>query len=95
MRLRQLSAQMGPLDPSRVSEIERRTQHEVLAFLEHVEERLGPEARWLHFGLTSSDVLDTVLALQLREATSIIIQGIDEQLLPRCGDRRRRISRRR
>ncbi|HNI61473.1 MAG TPA: adenylosuccinate lyase [Pseudomonadota bacterium] len=82
MRLRQLSAQMGPLDPSRVSEIERRTQHEVLAFLEHVEERLGPEARWLHFGLTSSDVLDTVLALQLREATSIIIRGIDEQLLP-------------
>jgi len=81
-RLRQLSAQLGPLDPSRVAEIERRTQHELLAFLEHVEERLGPEARWLHFGLTSSDILDSVLALQLREATQIIIRGIDEQLLP-------------
>ncbi len=81
-RLRQLAAQVGPLDPSRVAEIERRIQHELLAFLEHVEERLGPEARWLHFGLTSSDVLDTVLALQLREATQIIIRGIDEQLLP-------------
>lgn len=81
-QLRQLAAQVGPLDPSRVAEIERRIQHELLAFLEHVEERLGPEARWLHFGLTSSDVLDTVLALQLREATQIIIRGIDEQLLP-------------
>lgn len=81
-RLRQLAAQVGPLDPSRVAEIEQRIQHELLAFLEHVEERLGPEARWLHFGLTSSDVLDTVLALQLREATQIIIRGIDEQLLP-------------
>ncbi len=81
-RLRQLSAQHGPLDPVRVAEIERRTQHELLAFLEHVEERLGAEARWLHFGLTSSDVLDTVLALQLREATQIIIRGLDEQLLP-------------
>lgn len=81
-RLRQLYAQVGPLDPMRVAECEQRTQHEVLAFLEHVEEKLGSGARWLHFGLTSSDVLDTVLALQLREATQIILRGIDDQLLP-------------
>ncbi|MBL8633109.1 MAG: adenylosuccinate lyase [Myxococcales bacterium] len=81
-RLRQLYAQVGPLDPRRVAECEQRTQHEVLAFLEHVEEKLGVDARWLHFGLTSSDVLDTVLALQLREATQIILRGIDDQLLP-------------
>lgn len=81
-RLRARVAEIPPLDAERISELEQRTQHELLAFLEHVEERLGQDARWLHFGLTSSDVLDTVLALQLREATTIILSGIEDRLLP-------------
>ena len=81
-RLRQAAVQSGPLDAQRIAELEGRTQHELLAFLAHVEERLGPEARFLHFGLTSSDVLDTALALQLRDATDLILRGLREALLP-------------
>ena len=66
----------------RIAELEQRTQHDVLAFLAHVEERLGPEARFLHFGLTSSDILDTALALQLRDATDLILGGLHDGLLP-------------
>jgi adenylosuccinate lyase len=55
------------VDPERVREIERESQHDVIAFLRSVTERLGPEGRWLHFGLTSSDVLDTTTAVQLRD----------------------------
>ena len=52
--------------PQRVAEIEARTHHDVAAFVDAVAERLGDEGRWFHYGLTSSDVLDTALALQLR-----------------------------
>src|ERR1044072_4971212 len=52
-------------DPERIDEIERVTKHDVIAFLTHVSEIVGPEARFLHQGMTSSDVLDTCLAVQL------------------------------
>ena len=54
--------------PARVAEIEERTQHDLAAFVDAVAEQVGPAARWLHYGLTSSDVLDTALALQIRQA---------------------------
>src|SRR5687767_15875002 len=55
-------------DIARIEEIEQTTQHDVIAFTTAVAEKAGPPARWLHFGLTSSDVLDTALALQMRQA---------------------------
>src|ERR671922_392562 len=60
------------VDPARAREIERESQHDVLAFLRAVTERLGSEGRWLHFGLTSSDVLDTATAVVLRDATAVV-----------------------
>jgi adenylosuccinate lyase len=60
------------IDPERVREIERESQHDVIAFIRSVSERLGAEGRWLHYGLTSSDLLDTATAVQLREATGIV-----------------------
>ena len=57
-----------PPSPERVAEIEERTQHDVAAFVDAVAEGLGEQGRWLHYGLTSSDVLDTALALQVRDA---------------------------
>jgi adenylosuccinate lyase len=66
--------------PDRVAEIERTTDHDVAAFVDAVAEQLGPEGRWVHFGLTSSDILDTALALQLRDAGRLILDGIDGAL---------------
>jgi adenylosuccinate lyase len=60
------------VDVERAREIERESQHDVIAFLRAVTERLGPEGRWLHFGLTSSDVLDTATAVVLRDATAVV-----------------------
>jgi adenylosuccinate lyase len=65
------------VDPARVDEIEQITQHDVIAFTTAVAERVGPAARWLHFGLTSSDVLDTALALQMRQACDLILANVD------------------
>ncbi len=62
----------GDVDPERAREIERESQHDVIAFLRSVTERLGPEGRWLHYGLTSSDVLDTATAVVLRDATAVV-----------------------
>ncbi len=62
----------GAVDPERAHEIERESQHDVIAFLRSVTEGLGSEGRWLHYGLTSSDVLDTATAVQLRDAASIV-----------------------
>ena len=64
-------------DIARIEEIEQTTQHDVIAFTTAVAERVGPSARWLHFGLTSSDVLDTALALQMRAACDLILADID------------------
>ena len=63
-------------DIARIEDIERTTQHDVIAFTTAVAEKAGPVARWLHFGLTSSDVVDTAQALQMREACGLIIKGI-------------------
>lgn len=63
-------------DVARIEEIEQVTQHDVIAFTTAVAERVGPAARWLHFGLTSSDVVDTAQALQMRQACDLIIKGI-------------------
>jgi adenylosuccinate lyase len=64
-------------DPARIEEIERRVRHDVIAFLTDVAERVGPEARWLHYGMTSSDTLDTALALQVRDAGRLLLEGVD------------------
>jgi adenylosuccinate lyase len=66
----------GTFDIDRIEEIERTTQHDVIAFTTAVAEKVGPAARWLHFGLTSSDVVDTAQALQMREACDVIIKGV-------------------
>src|SRR5262245_242995 len=64
------------IDISRIEEIEQVTQHDVIAFTTAVAEQVGPAARWLHFGLTSSDVIDTAQALQMREACDLVLQGL-------------------
>jgi adenylosuccinate lyase len=66
--------------PERVAEIEERTQHDLAAFVDAVQAELGPAGRWLHYGLTSSDVLDTALALQARDAGQLILEGLDRVL---------------
>jgi adenylosuccinate lyase len=76
----------GKLDPARILEHEERTRHDVIAFLTHVEELAGEPARWLHLGMTSSDVLDAALAVTLVEAADQILAGID---LLRAACRRR------
>ena len=69
--------QKGAFDIARIEEIEQTTQHDVIAFTTAVAEKVGPAARWLHFGMTSSDVLDTSLALQMREACDLILRDLD------------------
>jgi len=61
-----------------ILEIEKRTNHDVIAFLENVAASVGPAARWMHQGLTSSDVLDTTLAVQMAAACDLLIKGVDE-----------------
>ena len=63
-------------DVARIEEIEQVTQHDVIAFTTAVAEHVGPAARWLHFGLTSSDVVDTAQAIQMREATDLLVKGV-------------------
>jgi len=76
----------GKLSAARILEHEERTRHDVIAFLTHVEELAGEPARWLHLGMTSSDVLDAALAVQLCEAADQILAGVD---LLRAACRRR------
>src|SRR5438093_2669514 len=68
----------GAFDITRIDEIEHTTQHDVIAFTTAVAENIGPSARWLHFGLTSSDVIDTAQALQMREACELILGDLDD-----------------
>jgi len=70
----------GGFDVARIDEIEREVKHDVIAFLTSVAEHVGPEARWVHQGMTSSDVLDTCLAVQLRQAADILLEDLDELL---------------
>jgi adenylosuccinate lyase len=76
---REAAAEMrakGAFDIARIEEIEAVTQHDVIAFTQAVAEKVGPAARYLHFGLTSSDVIDTAQALQMREACGLIVKNI-------------------
>jgi len=66
--------------PARVAEIERTTNHDVAAFVDAVAEGLGEEGRWLHYGLTSSDVIDTALSLAVQAAGALVLQGVDAAL---------------
>ena len=68
------------VDVDRIAEIERTTDHDVIAFVSQVAESVGPEGRFLHLGLTSSDVVDTGLALQLRAAGDLLLAGADALL---------------
>ena len=62
----------------KILEIEKRTNHDVIAFLENVAESVGPASRWIHQGLTSSDILDTTLAVQLNESCQILLEDLRE-----------------
>jgi adenylosuccinate lyase len=68
---------IGVADAARIEEIEKTTRHDVIAFLTFLEERIGKAARWLHLGMTSSDVLDTALALQLKAACDLLLQDLE------------------
>ena len=62
----------------RMQEIEQETHHDIISFLRSIQEQLGPEGRFIHLGLTSSDVLDTGLAVQLKEAGMLLSQSLAE-----------------
>jgi adenylosuccinate lyase len=82
----------GAFDIQRIEEIEQVTQHDVIAFTTSVAEKVGPSARWLHFGLTSSDVVDTAQALQLQEACELILAtlaGLRDAIKARAFEHRR------
>ena len=68
------------VDPERIAEIEKTTDHDVIAFVSQVAERVGPDGRYVHLGLTSSDVVDTALALQLRDAGRVLLAATDRLL---------------
>src|SRR6187551_1905798 len=66
----------GAFEAARIDEIERETRHDVIAFLTNVAEHVGPDSRFMHQGMTSSDVLDTCLAVQLARATDILLEDL-------------------
>ncbi len=66
----------GRVDVARIQEIEAEVKHDVIAFTTAVAEKVGPESRWLHYGLTSNDVVDTAQALQIKAASAIVREGI-------------------
>ncbi|MGN6057372.1 MAG: adenylosuccinate lyase [Sphingomicrobium sp.] len=71
---------LGEIDIDAIDRIEAVTKHDVIAFLTWAGEKLGPERRWLHQGMTSSDVLDTALAVQLKQAADLLLKDIDALL---------------
>jgi adenylosuccinate lyase len=73
-------AAIGPADLERIDAIERETRHDVIAFLTWLAEAIGPDSRFVHLGLTSSDVLDTCLSVQLTQATDLLLADIEEVL---------------
>jgi adenylosuccinate lyase len=73
----EIAAKAATPSPERVAEIEALTHHDVAAFVDAVSEELGAEGRWFHYGLTSSDVVDTALALQIRDAGALILVGLE------------------
>src|SRR5437868_10308378 len=72
-----LAAGATPPAPERVAELEATLHHDTAAFVDAVAEQLGPEGRWFHYGLTSSDVVDTALALQIGDAGRLLLEGVD------------------
>ena len=74
-----------------ILEIEKRTNHDVIAFLENIADSVGPAARWIHQGLTSSDILDTTLAVQLTESATILLEDL-KKLRATVADRARRFK---
>src|ERR1700722_1303218 len=66
----------GAIDVKRIQDIEAEVKHDVIAFTTAVAEKVGPHSRWLHYGLTSNDVVDTAQALQVAEASGIIAVGL-------------------
>src|SRR6202048_2567174 len=82
----------GAFDIARIDEIEQTTEHDVIAFTTAVAEKVGPSARWLHFAMTSSDVIDTAQALQMREACGVILadlEALSEAIRDRAFEHRR------
>src|SRR5438132_13828798 len=73
----------------KILEIEERTNHDVIAFLENIAESVGPASRWIHQGLTSSDILDTTLALQLTESCKILLDDLKKLRAAVAGQARR------
>src|SRR5437868_6454575 len=73
-----LAAGATPPAPERVAELEATLHHDTAAFVDAVAEQLGPEGRWFHYGLTSSDVVDTALSLQIQDAGRLILAGVDK-----------------
>lgn len=65
-------------DVQRIDEIEREVKHDVIAFLTSVAEKVGPESRYIHMGMTSSDILDTAFGVQLKQAADLILEGIEK-----------------
>jgi adenylosuccinate lyase len=78
--VREIRARAAPPTPERLAEIERVTDHDTAAFVDAVAEQLGPQGRWLHYGLTSSDVVDSALSLQIQDAGRLVLEGIDRTL---------------
>src|ERR671924_275723 len=76
----EIRARVVPPTGQRVAEIEQVTDHDVAAFVDAVAERLGPPGRWLHYGLTSSDVVDTALSLQIQDGGRLLLAGVDRAL---------------
>jgi adenylosuccinate lyase len=68
----------GAVDVQRIQQIEAEVKHDVIAFTTAVAEKIGPESRWLHYGLTSNDVVDTAQALQIKAASAIITEGLNK-----------------
>src|ERR1700739_4133686 len=66
----------GAIDVARIQEIEAEVRHDVIAFTTAVAEKIGPESRWLHYGLTSNDVVDTAQALQIKAASALIREDL-------------------
>jgi len=74
--LTEIKSKTVKINPARIEEIEQTTKHDVIAFLTHIEEQIGASARWVHYGMTSSDVLDTATALQFKKASAMIDEDI-------------------
>jgi adenylosuccinate lyase len=76
----EIRARATPPTPERVAELEQETQHDVAAFVDAVATEVGPAGRWVHHGLTSSDVVDSALSLQVRDAGELLVGGLERAL---------------